>query len=1072
MSALEVLLALSSKRRKWVEAEELNHFNTRQILVELYPDQAHFVFELLQNAEDAKAWWVAFHLERDRLLVRHNGRRQFTEEDVDGITSIAKQAKRDDVTQIGKFGIGFKAVFGYTSAPEVRSADYHFRIEDLVVPVPIEPIKLGHGITQFELPFNLPDKPGEACFREIRETLDALDDSAILFLRNIEEIRWQIGDGPETSVTRIPVADHLVAIDRSAGASVTKANYLRFTKEVSITKGVGEGLSFVAVAYLLRNKSDGFISRKIPLADQVEVVPDSGRLCVFFPAEKETTKLRFHVHGPFASTVGRDSIPHDLGNRRLLAEVADLAAQSLSDVKEMGLLAPPFLDVLPNARDDLDEFFAPIREAIVDRMRDHPLVPNRDGGHSPAAQLVQSLDSFKQLFTHDDLAVILDRHPLQWAVNVNQRNSPRDQFLTDLGVPRWEADHFISFLSKHFTGVETTGGSKARSWLLAKDAAWLRSLYVLIAAQFGRLDYRRRQVRDWAIVRTESGRLLRGGNVFMPVEGSPVRGVETLANEILRSANQNDQESLKEFLEIAGVESVGERQYLAAILEENYTDRGEGTIEVPEADLHLEHIKRFVAWHQAGEDCEFFVSYWFLLDPSRDQVFQPDQVYVDQPFRETGLRHVVATGLADYDLAPLWPGYQEVPNFLDFLEDLGALTRLKPLETYVYGHPNEADLKRDQRFGARTSHLEVDRDFTIPGLEALLKRRDVDVARVVWTSMNSMEDVVLRAAYRPNGQHRLRTAPSRLVLTLRGSPWVPTRSGTFLKPAETTEEDLPPGFDLDANSDWLKEVGFGEVADRANAEYRQVTELAEQFGLVPEAFEVLRRLPRDRQRAFLATLDSFVAEAVRADDSSEGEDGEDQQGRGLNGYVEELRHAFDRAGSTPGAVEPLSELGADGKVSDRRREAVEADIRDAISRAESGDQTFRRVPMKRWNAKDYVSRRQLLEAYEGKCQICGDVFAKRDGKPYFEGVYLVSRTKGEWLDRWGNILSLCARHSAMFQHGPVVADDIEGQILAIDVNGGHSPQVRVTLCGQETTIVFRRKHMLDLQTLLRISRET
>ena len=83
----------------------------RLVTEELYPDQTHFLFELLQNAEDARATELHFILSAEGLAARHNGKRLFSEGDVEAITSIGQSQKREDVNQIGKFGVGFKSVF-------------------------------------------------------------------------------------------------------------------------------------------------------------------------------------------------------------------------------------------------------------------------------------------------------------------------------------------------------------------------------------------------------------------------------------------------------------------------------------------------------------------------------------------------------------------------------------------------------------------------------------------------------------------------------------------------------------------------------------------------------------------------------------------------------------------------------------------------------------------------------------------------------------------------------------------------------------------------------------------------
>lgn len=104
-----------------------------RILSGLYKNPTHCIFELLQNAEDAKANSVQITLDDDKLIFRHNGR-PFDLRDIKGITGVDYSSKTDDITQIGRFGIGFKAVFCICEAPEIYSDNYNFRITNFYVP--------------------------------------------------------------------------------------------------------------------------------------------------------------------------------------------------------------------------------------------------------------------------------------------------------------------------------------------------------------------------------------------------------------------------------------------------------------------------------------------------------------------------------------------------------------------------------------------------------------------------------------------------------------------------------------------------------------------------------------------------------------------------------------------------------------------------------------------------------------------------------------------------------------------------------------------------------------------------
>lgn len=111
-------------------------------VVDKYSDQAHFIYELLQNADDARATLARFELFEDKVIFGHNGSRRFTVTDYDtttedqkngnlgdinSIVSIGLSSKTDKST-IGKFGVGFKAVFQYTATPHIYDPGVFFKI--------------------------------------------------------------------------------------------------------------------------------------------------------------------------------------------------------------------------------------------------------------------------------------------------------------------------------------------------------------------------------------------------------------------------------------------------------------------------------------------------------------------------------------------------------------------------------------------------------------------------------------------------------------------------------------------------------------------------------------------------------------------------------------------------------------------------------------------------------------------------------------------------------------------------------------------------------------------------------
>lgn len=190
-------------------------------------------------------------------------------------------------------------------------------------------------------------------------------------------------------------------------------------------------------------------------------------------------------------------------------------------------------------------------------------------------------------------------------------------------------------------------------------------------------------------------------------------------------------------------------------------------------------------------------------------------------------------------------------------------------------------------------------------------------------------------------------------------------------------------------------------------------------------------------------------------------------------YGKELNDSFNKPGKAQNERDESQGDGGEANDSERRRDKIEGRIKEDRADEPHREKRFTKIPRKVWEGKNYEARIFLHEQYKGKCQICDQTFIKRNGQRYFEGLYLVSRTNARWIDREGNILCLCANHSAQFQHGSVEAEDINKQIQSFKTKeeGGKSkPVLRIKLCGEKCIITYKEKHLLDLQELLRSSK--
>ena len=124
-----------------------------------------------------------------------------------------------------------------------------------------------------------------------------------------------------------------------------------------------------------------------------------------------------------------------------------------------------------------------------------------------------------------------------------------------------------------------------------------------------------------------------------------------------------------------------------------------------------------------------------------------------------------------------------------------------------------------------------------------------------------------------------------------------------------------------------------------------------------------------------------------------------------------------------------------------------------------------------WEDANPQVREFLSQTYDGKCQITGKTFAKRNGKPYFEVWYLISTHEAEWLDEPGNALCVCPEVWAKLEFGARNSDPaaVIAQILRwkpAAAGGTDEPTLKLNLCGEDVAIRYKETHMERLQVLV------
>ncbi len=291
----------------------------------VYTQPGHFLFELLQNAEDAQARTFKVQIEPAQITVWHDGL-PFDVRDLVGVTSIGQTTKKKQ--QIGFFGVGFKSVYEVTDRPQIYSGDFHFEIIDVSIPRALEPREL----------------PGTTLILPLKQTftqLPVLDPAILLALSHIRTIDWN-GD--------LFQRDQLQYL-----TDESQHIYPGPARE----SGRPDRTSLLLAFYL----QDG----------QVTDPPEGSPTIYSYLPTAQPSGLRFLVHSHFDLPVDRERLnPESEWNQWLLRQIPQALLRLTRQAEILAQLPLPGEALGP---------FAFLPEAVGALLRDQPCLP---GGKTPA----------------------------------------------------------------------------------------------------------------------------------------------------------------------------------------------------------------------------------------------------------------------------------------------------------------------------------------------------------------------------------------------------------------------------------------------------------------------------------------------------------------------------------------------------------------------------------------------------------------------------------------------------------------------------------------------------------------
>lgn len=371
-------------------------------IIQLYTDRSHFVYELLQNAEDAGATNITFTQYDDRLEVMHNGK-PFTRKNLEGLCDIGKSDKINDLNQIGEFGVGFKSVFSICDTVQLYSNPLNYKgeigdaesfainINDFTNPQDIQPSILPNGVTtKFVFPYTVGKTfSGYKTTQELKDAiskkLQNLGITTLLFMKNLQVITYKLhlNDGAikegQYLLEEKRINEHC-SIASAIGLNgnnvddekIEEVSYLKFSRKIDTISN-----RTVDIAFPIQISENGIYECKRTKAPHISV---------YFPTETES-KLGFIVQGPYRTTPNRSSIPADNeDNIKLAHETAVLLRDSLIELRDSKKLNLSFIKALPLNSQAFETYnlFMPIYDMVKKMLSEEEIIPTRNSGFAYA----------------------------------------------------------------------------------------------------------------------------------------------------------------------------------------------------------------------------------------------------------------------------------------------------------------------------------------------------------------------------------------------------------------------------------------------------------------------------------------------------------------------------------------------------------------------------------------------------------------------------------------------------------------------------------------------------------------
>lgn len=442
------------------------------IVNEIYRKTAHFIYELIQNAEDneydSEIRMLRFTLGRGWLKVENN-EKGFSITDVEAISNIGESKKtKTTLGYIGHKGIGFKAVFRVSDCPEIYSNGFNFQFDkttDYVVPEWISTIREGIDLqkTTIFIPFRKQILGVEPPEETTREELSILDPSIFLFLKKLSLIDYQ---------DLVTEKKWSIQKERKHGfedwllIKGVKKREWRLGQQILGGKGNPElpidedkeGVARREVLVAVPIDTEGTPSGKFP----------EKQIFAFLPTEIEAN-LRFIIQADFLVTADRENIYEDrMWNKVMRDRAADAFINGLKNWVKHKPFAQSVLRAIPHPNEISYSFFESLYDRLIKLLKETPFLKSTSGKFLKPKEIIWTKsDELRELFPNENLPELLGEEKVEY-LHPDVEVEEHEELLVDLGAREFSIPMLMSFLSK-------------KDWVIKHKDIWFHKIFKILA---------------------------------------------------------------------------------------------------------------------------------------------------------------------------------------------------------------------------------------------------------------------------------------------------------------------------------------------------------------------------------------------------------------------------------------------------------------------------------------------------------------------------------------------------------------------------------------------------------------